>query len=65
MVRPLRQTHLRLWLVLGPLLLLTASAVLLTRGPRAIPTAEQAASMATDLPPIEPGTPGSREGDGP
>lgn len=65
MVRPLRQSHLRVWLVLGPLLLVSAGAVLLTRGPRPIPTPDQAASMAADVPPVEPGDSGSREGDGP
>ena len=62
MVRELRRTHLRLWLLLGPLLVLMTGAVLLTRGPGAIPTAGQAASMNADLPPVEAG---ATRGDGP
>ncbi|MFT5423259.1 MAG: hypothetical protein ACI89L_001033 [Phycisphaerales bacterium] len=62
MVRELRRTHLRLWLVLGPLLVLMTGAVLLSRGPRPIQTAEQAASATPALPPVEPG--GEREGAG-
>lgn len=37
MVRPLRQTHIRLWLLLGPLLVVMVASVLLTRGQSAIP----------------------------
>lgn len=37
MVRPLRKTHIRLWLLLGPLLVVMVAAVLLTRGQGAIP----------------------------
>jgi len=62
MERELRRTHLRTWLVLGPLLVLMTGAVLLARGQRPVPTAEQAASTASELPPPEPGITG---GNGP
>lgn len=54
MVRDLRKTHLRNWLLIGPLLFLVAAATLLTRPGPAIPDAPPEASTPTPVNTDEP-----------
>lgn len=60
MVRDLRKIHLRIWLVLGPLVLAAVGVVLTARAGPAIPDAPvQDTETTLDAPPLDLTVPGA------